>query len=81
MKQVTFEDMTVDLQSVILERERILYPGKNFGSTSGMNITEFMTDKMTDIGKARNEKLLRLELKIKQVNREKVMSYQIFTLL
>ncbi|PHZ16749.1 uncharacterized protein RHIMIDRAFT_65625 [Rhizopus microsporus ATCC 52813] len=67
MKQVTFEDMTVDLQSVVLERERILYPGKNFGSTSGMNITEFMTDKMTDIGKARNEKLLRLELKIKQM--------------
>ncbi|EIE81058.1 hypothetical protein RO3G_05763 [Rhizopus delemar RA 99-880] len=56
-KQITFEDMSTDLQSIVLERERALYPGKNLGSTSGMNITEFMTDKMTDMGKARSEKL------------------------
>jgi sorting nexin-4 len=59
--------MSTDLQSIVLERERALYPGKNLGSTSGMNITEFMTDKMTDMGKARSEKVIRLEFKIKQV--------------
>jgi sorting nexin-4 len=67
-KQVNFEDMSTALQSVVLERERLLYPGKNLGNhTSGMNISEFMTDKMADAGRARSERVIRLESKIKEV--------------
>ncbi|KAF1804158.1 hypothetical protein V8B55DRAFT_1511638 [Mucor lusitanicus] len=65
-KQVDFEDASTALQSIVLERERILYPGKNMGTTVGMNITELMTDKMSDTSKTRNERVLRLESKIKE---------------
>ncbi|KAI9262782.1 hypothetical protein BY458DRAFT_514984 [Sporodiniella umbellata] len=66
-KQIAFEDMSSDLQSIVFERERILQPGKFFGHSSGMNITEFMTDKMTDSDRTRSEKVMRLEFKIKQL--------------
>lgn len=66
-KQVDFEDSSTALQSIVLERERILYPGKNMGTTVGMNITELMTDKMSDSSKTRNERVLRLESKIKEL--------------
>ncbi|KAG1453310.1 hypothetical protein G6F56_007607 [Rhizopus delemar] len=66
-KQITFENMSTDLQTIVFERERTLSPGKNFGNNSGMNITEFMTDKMTDNGRARSEKVIRLEFKIRQL--------------
>ncbi|KAI8080173.1 uncharacterized protein B0P05DRAFT_579104 [Gilbertella persicaria] len=58
-KQVQFEDLSTALQSIVLERERVLYPGKNLGHGphhSG-TITEFMTDKMMDNGRARHERL------------------------
>lgn len=68
-KQVEFEDMSTALQSIVIERERILYPGKNLGSANGhsKNISEFMTDKMNDQTKAKNERLFRLETKIKEL--------------
>ncbi|CEP13087.1 hypothetical protein [Parasitella parasitica] len=67
-QQVYFEDSSTALQSVVLERERILYPGKNMGSTAaGMSIAELMTDKMSDSNKTRNERVLRLEAKIKEL--------------
>ncbi|KAI8380192.1 hypothetical protein BD560DRAFT_453284 [Blakeslea trispora] len=68
-KQVQFEDVSTALQSIVLERERILYPGKNLGhgiQHTGA-ITEFMTDKMMDQGRAKSERVLRLESKIKEV--------------
>lgn len=65
-KQVEFEDMSSALQNSVLERERILYPGKNLGSSS-KNITEFMTDKMNDQTKAKNERIYRIENKIKEL--------------
>lgn len=65
-KQVEFEDMSSALQNSVLERERILYPGKNLGSSS-KNITEFMTDKMNDQTKAKNERIYRIESKIKEL--------------
>lgn len=33
-KQITFENMSTELQGIVLERERALYPGKDLGSTS-----------------------------------------------
>jgi sorting nexin-4 len=57
--------MSTALQSVVLERERLLYPGKNLGSHT--NISDFMTDKMADAGRARSERVIRLESKIKEV--------------
>jgi sorting nexin-4 len=59
--------MSTTLQSVVLERERILYPGKNLGASNSKNISEFMTDKMNDQTRAKNERLFRLETKIKEL--------------
>ncbi|KAI7897773.1 uncharacterized protein BX663DRAFT_490602 [Cokeromyces recurvatus] len=58
-KQVNFEDVSAALQSIVLERERLLYPGKNLGraAAGNMNITDIMQDKMSDNGKARTERL------------------------
>ncbi|CAO3675973.1 unnamed protein product [Rhizopus stolonifer] len=33
-KQIAFENMSTELQGIVLERERALYPGKDLGSTS-----------------------------------------------
>lgn len=67
-KQVNFEDMSTALQSVVIERERLLYPSKTLGNHTA-NISELMTDKMADGGRARSERMIRLETKIKQVLR------------
>ncbi|KAG0174952.1 intercellular trafficking and secretion [Apophysomyces sp. BC1034] len=74
-KQVDFEELSDYLQRAIQERERILYPGRTMGDTSGLNITEFMADKMNevrgnDINRARQERLMRLELRIKELQDE-----------
>lgn len=69
-KQVDFEDMSQALQVVTLERERILYPGKNLGgdgTTAAPRISDFMTDKMNDSNRARNERVFRLESKMNEV--------------
>lgn len=58
--------MSTHLQTIILERERLLYPGKNLGAAN-MNIAELMTDKMSDINRTKNERIMRLEHKIKEV--------------
>lgn len=63
-KQVDFEDMSTSLQAIMLEKERILHPNKGSGN---MNISEFMTDKMNDHNRARNERLFRLDTKIKEL--------------
>ena len=74
-KQVQFEDVSTALQSIVLERERVLYPGKNLGHgiQHAGAITEFMTDKMMDQGRAKSERVLRLESKIKEVNKKKIL--------
>lgn len=59
--------MSTNLQTIVLERERILYPGKNLGAAN-MNISELMTDKMSDINRTKNERVMRLENRIKEVN-------------
>ncbi|KAF7723006.1 intercellular trafficking and secretion [Apophysomyces ossiformis] len=74
-KQVDFEELSSYLQRAVQERERILYPGRNMGDNSGLNITEFMADKMnevrgTDTNRARQERLMRLELRIKELEEE-----------
>ncbi|KAI8972333.1 Phox homologous domain-containing protein [Pilobolus umbonatus] len=56
-KQVLFEDLSTDLQSIVNERERILYPGKVFPATT-LNMADLMSDKMSDAGRRRNESLL-----------------------
>lgn len=63
-KQVDFEDMSTALQAIMLEKERILHPNKHLG---GGNISEFMTDKMNDHNRAKNERLFRLDAKIKEL--------------
>lgn len=63
-KQVDFEDMSTSLQAIMLEKERILHPNKG---SANMNISEFMTDKMNDHNRARNERLFRLDTKIKEL--------------
>ncbi|KAL0084333.1 hypothetical protein J3Q64DRAFT_1835825 [Phycomyces blakesleeanus] len=74
-KQVDFEELSNYLQRAIQERERIMYPGRNMGDGSGLNITEFMADKMnevrgTDSNRAREERLLRLQAKINELQEE-----------
>lgn len=64
-KQVDFEDMSTALQAIMLEKERILHPNKHSGG--GMNISEFMADKMNDHNQARNERIFRLDTKIKEL--------------
>ncbi|KAI8372000.1 hypothetical protein EDC96DRAFT_439166, partial [Choanephora cucurbitarum] len=68
-KQVQFEDVSTALQSIVLERERVLYPGKNLGHgiQHAGAITEFMTDKMMDQGRAKSE---RLEEQVAKANDE-----------
>jgi sorting nexin-4 len=69
-KQVDFEDMSQALQAVTLEREIILYPGKNLGQNgSSPRMSDFMTDKMNDSGKSRNERVFKLETKMNEVLR------------
>ncbi|KAI9253166.1 hypothetical protein BY458DRAFT_559103 [Sporodiniella umbellata] len=66
-KQVTFENMSTELQAIVLEREKALYPGTDLGTTLGTDITETVTDKIVDMGKARTEKIAKLESKINQL--------------
>ncbi|KAI9486256.1 MAG: Phox homologous domain-containing protein, partial [Benjaminiella poitrasii] len=56
-KQVNFEEVSTALQNLVLERERLLYPSKPSAASGSMNITDIMQDKMSDNGKARNERL------------------------
>jgi sorting nexin-4 len=66
-KQVDFEELSSNLQSLTAERERLLDPSK---AHSNMGIAEFMADKMNDTGRGKSERIIRLEVKISQVKKE-----------
>lgn len=64
-KQVEFEELSTSLQAIMVEKERVLHPYKQQGA--GANIAELMTDKMNDHHRAKNERVFRLESKIKEL--------------
>lgn len=64
-KQVEFEELSNTLQTIMIEKDRILHPYKQHGG--GANIAELMTDKMNDHQRAKNERVFRLESKIKEL--------------
>jgi sorting nexin-4 len=71
-KQVDFEELSNYLQHTVAERERTLYPGRRLEGSGGVNITGFLADKVkevrgVDMVQAKQEKLERLEQKIKEV--------------
>ncbi|KAI8875935.1 hypothetical protein K501DRAFT_309394, partial [Backusella circina FSU 941] len=66
-KQVDFEELSSNLQSLTAERERLLDPSK---SNANMGIAEFMADKMNDTGRGKSERIIRLELRINQLQKQ-----------
>ncbi|KAM3586836.1 intercellular trafficking and secretion, variant 2 [Umbelopsis sp. WA50703] len=74
-KQVDFEELSNYLQHTVAERERTLYPGRRLEGSGGVNITGFLADKVkevrgVDMVQAKQEKLERLEQKIKELQDE-----------
>ncbi|KAI9261894.1 hypothetical protein EDC94DRAFT_659628 [Helicostylum pulchrum] len=66
-KQVEFEELSNTLQTIMIEKDRILHPYKQHGGGGGANIAELMTDKMNDHQRAKNERVFRLEARIKEL--------------
>ncbi|KAJ2962216.1 hypothetical protein NQZ79_g2600 [Umbelopsis isabellina] len=74
-KQVDFEELSNYLQHTVAEREKTLYPGRRLEGSGGVNITGFLADKVkevrgVDMVQAKQEKLERLEHKIKELQEE-----------
>ncbi|KAI8391637.1 uncharacterized protein BYT42DRAFT_202357 [Radiomyces spectabilis] len=74
-KQIDFEELSSHLQRAVADRERILYPGQHPTKGAGVNITEFMADKMVearggDKERTKQERLSRLETKIAELQDE-----------
>ncbi|KAI7856769.1 hypothetical protein BDC45DRAFT_502266 [Circinella umbellata] len=72
-KQLDFEELSAYLDRTRQERERTLNPGRHLDG--GVNISELVTDKINevrgiDMVRARREKLVRLERKIKELESE-----------
>lgn len=69
-KQVDFEELTEYLATTEKERERTMHP--TFADR-GLNITGFLTDKIQeargiDSEKMRREKILKLDMRIREVS-------------
>ncbi|KAG2184622.1 hypothetical protein INT43_000535 [Umbelopsis isabellina] len=74
-KQVDFEELSNYLQHTVAEREKTLHPGRRLEGSGGVNITGFLADKVkevrgVDMVQAKQEKLERLEQKIKELQEE-----------
>ncbi|KAI8333891.1 hypothetical protein BC941DRAFT_433277 [Chlamydoabsidia padenii] len=72
-KQVDFEELSTYLQQSIQDKERIMYPGRN--DNGSWHLSEMVLDKIKqvrgmDMERARKEKLVRLEMKIKELQDE-----------
>ncbi|ORX60664.1 hypothetical protein DM01DRAFT_1300536 [Hesseltinella vesiculosa] len=73
-KQMDFEELSLYLQQTEQDKERIKHPDRAFQDGS-VHLTEMLMDKLNqvrgvDIEQARREKLVRLELKIKELQEE-----------
>ena len=75
-KQLDFEALSIYLQQTEILLERTQYPGRKFNDRGvgigGIYISDYVTDKLNEvrgvnIQKARQEKLKRLEQRIKEV--------------
>ncbi|KAI8088737.1 uncharacterized protein BX664DRAFT_385346 [Halteromyces radiatus] len=74
-KQVDFEELSAYLQQTIQEKERTKYPGRSLSEGGSLHISEMVIDKIkevrgVDMEQARREKLVRLEMKIKELQDE-----------
>ncbi|CAO3636691.1 unnamed protein product [Cunninghamella echinulata] len=74
-KQVDFEQLSGYLQQAINDKERIKHPGRSLHDNGSINISELLLDKIkevrgVDMELDRREKLIRLELKIKELQEE-----------
>ncbi|KAI8069617.1 lipid binding protein [Gongronella butleri] len=72
-KQMDFEELSTYLQQAVQDKERIKYPER--GLDGSMHLTELLMDKLNqvrgvDLEQARREKLVRLEMKIKELQDE-----------
>lgn len=76
-KQVDFEELSAYLHRTIQEKERLRHPGRNIGGGGGLNISEFVTDRLNevrgvDMQRARLEKIARLERRVKEVKKKAI---------
>ncbi|CAO3600428.1 unnamed protein product [Absidia cylindrospora] len=74
-KQMDFEALSAYLQQTIQDKERIKYPGRHDNGTVWNHIPELVMDKIKqargmDMEHARREKMVRLEIKIKDLQDE-----------
>ncbi|KAI8341717.1 hypothetical protein BC941DRAFT_414301 [Chlamydoabsidia padenii] len=82
-KQVDFEELSAYLQQTIQDKERINANNSNSNSGGGsLNFSEMVVDKINevrgmDMERSRQEKLVRLELKIKELQDEVALTNDI----
>lgn len=86
-KQLDFEELSVYLHQTVQLRDRTQYPGRKYNdrgmATGGLYISDYVTDKLNEVRgvnmeRARREKLSKLELRVKEVNRQRHMSCLVF---
>jgi sorting nexin-4 len=73
-KQVDFEQLSAYLQQTMQDKERIKYPGRNNNNPT-WHLSELVVDTIKqvrgmDMERARREKLVQLEVKIKELQEE-----------